>query len=72
MIQQQLAAGETRHVLSSNSLGQCLREMFLAIEELYECGVNIGSPEKFFELVEGSMNTMPVSACGGRLVAMNK
>lgn len=64
MIQQQKAAGsETQQALSSNNLGQCLREMFLTIETLYERGVNIGAPEKFFELVEGSINTISVSMC---------
>ncbi len=44
-----------------SNLGQCLRELFLVLEQLYQTGANIGPPELFFKLVEESLNTMPVS-----------
>ena len=35
----------------------------MAVEELYESGsgISIGEPERFFDLVEENMDTMPVS-----------
>ena len=46
----------------SNNLMLCLQELFTCIEEVYEEGQSIGNPEKFFALVENSMEAMPVSA----------
>ncbi len=46
---------------SRSSLGQCLRELFVILEQLYEGGANIGPPDLFFRLVEESLDTMPVS-----------
>ena len=45
----------------SNSLLLCLQQLFTHIEEVYEEGGTIGTPEKFFALVENSMEAMPVS-----------
>jgi len=46
----------------SNNLMLCLQELFTCIEEVYEEGQSIGTPEKFFALVENSVEAMPVSA----------
>ena len=47
--------------MPSNSLLLCLQQLFTHIEEVYEEGGTIGTPEKFFALVENSMEAMPVS-----------
>ena len=55
--------------LPSSNLGQCLRDLFVAVEELYAggSGLSIGEPERFFALVEENMDTMPVRGWrGGR------
>ena len=46
-----------------NTLGQCQRDLFLAIEDCYDGGrgINIGEPDKFFDLVEGNVDALPVS-----------
>lgn len=50
-------------ILSSrHTLGQCQRDLFLAIEECYDGGRSIGEPEKFFDLVEENIDAMPVRA----------
>ncbi len=46
-----------------SNLGQCLKELFLVLEQMYQGGANIGPPELFFKLVEDSLNAMPVSIC---------
>ena len=43
-----------------NSLEQSMREMFATIEQLYEDGINIGTSERFFALVERNVASMPV------------
>ena len=48
----------------SSSLGQCLRELFASIEEAYEGGQSIGDAERFFSLLEGSTELLPVSVLG--------
>ena len=48
---------------SKSNLGHCLKDLFMTVEQLYECGANIGSPDLFFGLVERSLDTMPVSVC---------
>ena len=59
MTQVQAASGHT-HLLPSNSLEQCVRELFSTIEQLYEEGNNIGTSERFFNLVEANIAYMPV------------
>ena len=58
MTQIHATSGHTH--LPSNSLEQCMGELFSAIEQLYEEGTNIGSSEQFFNLVEASIASMPV------------
>lgn len=50
-------------VLPSSNLGQCLRDLFMTVEDLYASGsgISIGEPDRFFDLVEENMDTMPVS-----------
>ena len=55
------ATGEHVGLSSGNQLVSCVRELFLSIEELYEGGVVIGTPEKFFGLLEQSLDTLPVN-----------
>ena len=52
-------------LLPSSNLGQCLRDLFVAVEDLYKngSGISIGEPEKFFNLVEENIDTMPVCSC---------
>lgn len=50
-------------ILSPKStLGQCQRDLFLAIEECYDGGkgISIGEPDKFFDLVEENIDALPV------------
>ena len=67
---QQKAGEETSHPketsLPTHNLGQCLRDLYVAVEELYASGsgLSIGEPGRFFALVEENMDTMPVSAVG--------
>lgn len=49
--------------MPSNSLLLCLQHLFTHIEEVYEDGGTIGTPEKFFALVENNVEAMPVSVC---------
>lgn len=58
MTQIQAVSGHTH---PSNSLEQCMGELFAAIERLYEEGANIGTSEQFFSLVEANIASMPVS-----------
>lgn len=53
--------------LPSSNLGQCLRDLYVAVEELYSSGsgLSIGEPERFFALVEENMDTMPVRGLEG-------
>ena len=60
MSQLQQASGQPAS-LPSNSLSQCLRELFTTIEEVYESGQSIGDAGKFFGLLEGSTELLPVS-----------
>ena len=55
------------HDSPRNTLVQCLKDLFMTIEECYAGGqgISIGEPEKFFNLVEESIDTLPVreSSC---------
>ena len=57
MTQVQAVSG---HAHPSNSLEQSMRELFATIEQLYEEGTNIGTSERFFNLVEANITSMPV------------
>ncbi len=52
--------GEGTVALRPGNLGQCLRELFVGVEELLASGVSVGEQERFFDLVEENMDTMPV------------
>ena len=46
---------------SNHALSQVMAELCLAIEEMFEQGRDIGNPDKFFSLMDNSVNTLPVS-----------
>ena len=56
--------GEGRSPQPPGNLGQCLRDLFVGVEELLASGVSVGEQEKFFDLVEENMDTMPVCLLG--------